>query len=94
MKGSTFFSRKGSLKTIIFLPYILVSIIISTRECENHKLKLIFLDRIVGKLSLVRKLFMQRRNSHRCTVNKPLETFTTDDDNVFPFCTRTYPVGP
>ena len=41
---------KIASKTIIFLPYIQVSIIISTRDCANRKLKLIFLDRIVVKL--------------------------------------------
>ena len=54
-------------KTIIFLPYIQVSFIISTRDYENLKLKLIFLDRIVVKLFPVRKSFMQFGNSHQCT---------------------------
>ena len=59
-------SRRKS-KTIIFLPYIQVSFIISTSDCENLKLKLIFLDRIVAKLFPVRKSFMQFGNSHQCT---------------------------
>ena len=64
--GSYSTSRRKS-KTIIFSPYIQVSFIISTSDCENLKVKLIFLDRIVAKLFPVRKSLMQFGNSHQCT---------------------------